>query len=117
MTRRREGGRPSDNARKGRLPGPKRRPWAVWVAVAAAAAVLLGNRGLRRLVSRVWQMRQMNRQLSVLAREESDLKVRIEAAKKGDFEIERAARKELDYLKPGEVEYRFPPPAGEKPKK
>ena len=74
------------------------------------AALMLGTSGFRRLVSRWLELRRLKVELSRLKTEESKLQTRIQASQKAGPELERAARKDLGYLKPGEVEYRFPPP-------
>lgn len=75
------------------------------------AAVMLGNGGFRRLVRRALQLRKMNKELASLKAEEGELKRRLHEVKSSDRAIESAARRELGYVKPGELEYRFPPPA------
>ena len=89
-----------------------RRPW-LWAAV-ALAAVFFGNSGFRKLVSRGWELRKLRRELSQLKAEQAGLERRIESARGAGPELEQAARRELDYLKPGEIEYRFPPPSKSK---
>ncbi|MBI4345900.1 MAG: septum formation initiator family protein [Elusimicrobia bacterium] len=81
----------------------------MWVA-AAIVAVMVGNSGFRRLVSRWRELRRLRAELAELKAQEAKLQVRIQASRRAGPELERAARKELGYLKPGEVEYRFPPP-------
>lgn len=84
--------------------------WAMAAVVAVVAAVLLGNRGFRRVVVHALQLRRLGTEMSTLKKEEAELKAAVSAAKLDDLALEKAARKELGYLKPGEVEYRFPPP-------
>ncbi|MFH1722994.1 MAG: septum formation initiator family protein [Elusimicrobiota bacterium] len=86
------------------------RRWLYIAAAAAVAAVLLGNRGFRSLVSNSLRLRVLKADLAALEREERDIKDRIEAVRTDDLALERAARKELGFQRPGEVEYRFPPP-------
>jgi len=83
---------------------------AWWFAAFAAAAVLLGNRGFRRLLSGMIELRRLRREFSTLQREEGELKSRIERVKTSDQALESAVRRELGYLKQGETEYRFPAP-------
>jgi len=89
-----------------------RRPW-FWAAV-AIAVVFFGNSGFRQLVSRGWELRKLRRELAQLKTEQAGLERRIQTAHSAGPELEQAARRELDYLKPGEIEYRFPPPSKEK---
>jgi cell division protein FtsB len=74
------------------------------------AVLLLGNRGFRRLVSNWFLLRRLNAERRALDQEEDRLKKSIAAAQSDDRALEAKARKDLGYLKPGEVEYRFPPP-------
>ena len=86
----------------------RRRLWAL--GALALAAVLLGNRGFRRMVSSTLELRRLRRQLAALQSEESSLAHQIQQTQKSDRLLETTARRELGYLKTGEVEYRFPPP-------
>ena len=89
-----------------------RRPW-FWAAAAAAVA-LVGNSGFRRLVSRGWELRKLRRDLAALQEEQAGLERQIRNARAPGPALEAAARRELDYLRPGEIEYRFPPPSKKK---
>jgi cell division protein FtsB len=86
------------------------RRWACIAAAVAAAAVLFGNKGFRRLVSSTLLLRRLDAEKSALDLEEKRLKEFVAAAKSDDKALERIIRKELGYHKPGEIEYRFPPP-------
>ena len=92
-------------------------PWwrnvRLWAAL-FLAAVVVGNSGFRRLVSRAWELHKLRRELASLEREQSSLAGRISTARVPGPALERAARKELGYLKSGEIEYRFPPPSKDK---
>jgi len=88
---------------------PNRR-WLPTLIALAAILVLLINRGFRRVVSNTLANRRLENRLTGLNREEADLTSQIDQLKKNDVVLENAARRELGYLKPGEVEYRFPPP-------
>ncbi|MFA6030138.1 MAG: septum formation initiator family protein [Elusimicrobiota bacterium] len=83
-----------------------------WLPLAAGAALLLllVNGGFRRLVRQSLELRSLRRETAALKKEEAELRGQVTAATGDDRELERSARKELGYLKPGEVEYRFPPP-------
>jgi cell division protein FtsB len=78
------------------------------------AALLLGNKGFRTLVSSALHLRRLESQVAEAEAEEARLKAAIEAVKNDDLALESAVRRELGYQRPGEVEYRFPPPAPEK---
>ncbi|MBI5202941.1 MAG: septum formation initiator family protein [Elusimicrobia bacterium] len=100
-------------AEQRRIFGPNGRPWWrrgwVWGSV-ALVVVMFGNSGFRRLISRWRELRKLKHELAELKTEEAKLQERIKSSQKAGPSLERAARKELGYLKPGEVEYRFPPP-------
>lgn len=100
-------GRPISKPR----PVPARRKRWLWLTVAIAAAAAFGNAGFRRLVTRWWEVRRLEGELKQLEAERSVLEGRIEGARRAGPDLERAARRDLGYLKPGEVEYRFPPPS------
>lgn len=85
-----------------------RRPW-LWVA-AGIVALAFGNSGFRRLVTRWWELRRLQGELKSLEEDRSRLESRLSSAERAGPELERAARRDLGYLRPGEVEYRFPKP-------
>lgn len=86
---------------------------AYWRRLLAAAALLLvffGNAGFRSMVSNWLELRRLNREIAALDRDEKDLDARLKALRAGDGGVERMARRDLGYIKKGEIEYRFPPP-------
>jgi cell division protein FtsB len=74
-----------------------------------AAALLLGNRGFRNLVSNYREYRHLQARRAELEGQRSGLREQLKAVKENPA-VERAARKELGLIRPGETEYRFPPP-------
>lgn len=80
-----------------------------YALVVALALILLGNRGFRNLVASYREYRtltarklELEAQRSVLAKQLKDI---------GENPaVEQAARRELGLIRPGETEYRFPPP-------
>jgi len=86
---------------------------AYGAAAVLVAALLLGNRGVRSAVANGLGLRRVHAELSDLEREEKRLNERIEAVRSDDLALEKAARRELHFQRPGEVEYRFPPPKAE----
>ena len=80
------------------------------MGAAALLFLMIGNSGFRRLVSRWRELRRLRLELAELKAEEARLQEKVRNAQRAGPGLERAARKELGYLKPGEVEYRFPPP-------
>lgn len=95
---------------KPRSSSPRRKRW-LWLTVAVAGAAAFGNAGFRRLVTRWWELRRLKGELKQLEAERASLEDRIQSSRKAGPDLERAARKDLGYLKTGEVEYRFPPPS------
>jgi len=80
-----------------------------YVLLAAVAAVLLGNSGFRSLVKNYREYRRLSAEKARLEAQHRELRLqRTEVSAKPA--IEQAARKELSMLRPGETEYRFPPP-------
>jgi len=89
-----------------------------WLPVAVAALVVLllfGNSGFRRVVRQRLLLRSLRQEMTRLKQEETDLKKQVVLADTDERALEKAARKELDYRKPGEYEYRFPPPKKKAP--
>lgn len=88
------------------------KPKYIYGGLALAAAVfLLANEGFRTIVSSHLQLRSLNAEMARLESEEVHLKARIDAVQTNDAALERVVRKELGYRRPGEIEYRFPPPS------
>ena len=63
--------------------------------------------------SRNWlELRRLRGEIATLrGAGRRDLDQRLKLLRSGHGQLERAARKELGFIKKGEVEYRFPPPA------
>jgi cell division protein FtsB len=87
-----------------------REHWARALAVAALLVVFFGNAGFRSMVSNWLELRRLKTEIAALDRDEKDLDVKLRALRAGDGGVERAARRDLGYIKKGEIEYRFPPP-------
>lgn len=88
-----------------------------WVRILGTAFLLFvffGNQGFRSLVRNWFELRRLKKDIVSLRREESALGEQLGGVRSGG-QIERAARRELGFIKKGEIEYRFPPP-GEKPR-
>lgn len=77
---------------------------------AVLAAVFFGNKGFRTLVGNWLELRKLKREIAALEEEEKRLAQRLKAIKGGEADLERLARKELGFIRKGEIEYRFPPP-------
>ena len=103
------GAQPGGWARLARERGPRA------LAALAVLAVLFGNGGFRSLVSNWRELRRLRAQIARLDRDESALEDRLKALRAGDSGVEGAARRDLGYIKKGEIEYRFPPPGQQGP--
>lgn len=80
------------------------------LAALGVGVLLFGNR-LRRLAGGALELRRARLELRTLEREERDLRARLERMDRSGPALEGAVRRELGYLRPGELEYRFPPPS------
>lgn len=78
---------------------------------AALLALVFGNGGFRSLVSNYLELRSLQKEIASLEEEEKRLESRLKAMRGGDAALERLARRELGFVRKGEVEYRFTPPA------
>ncbi|MDD5303737.1 MAG: septum formation initiator family protein [Elusimicrobia bacterium] len=85
--------------------------WGRAVAGAVLLFVFFGNGGFRSLTRNWLELRRLNKEIVELQRDEKELDGRLKALRSGDGPVERLARRELGYIKKGEIEYRFPPPA------
>ena len=77
-------------------------------------AVFFGNQGFRSLVRNYLELRGLKQEIAALETEEKRSAERLKLLRSGDSSVERLARRELGYVRKGEIEYRFPPPAPEK---
>ena len=93
-----------------------KRRWLPVVIVVFIFLLLFGNSGFRRVVRQTLLLRSLRREMALLKEEEAELKKQVVLADNDERALERAARKELDYRKPGEYEYRFPPPKKKAPR-
>lgn len=90
-----------------------KRHWPRVLAVSVLVVVLLGNQGFRGLLRNWRELKSLRREIVTLEREEGRQARRLDGLKAGDGAIERLARRDLGYIRKGEIEYRFPPPAAE----
>ncbi len=84
--------------------------WRRLLAAAALSLVFFANQGFRTLARNWRHLRDIRREVVALEREERRLAERLRLLRAGDWALERMARRELGFLKKGEIEYRFPPP-------
>jgi cell division protein FtsB len=88
--------------------------WSRLLAASALLYVFFGNAGFRSMVANWMELRRLKKEIVALDRDEKELDARLRALRAGDGGVERAARRDLGYIKKGEIEYRFTPP--EKPR-
>jgi cell division protein FtsB len=84
--------------------------WGRLAATALLLVVFFGNQGFRSLVANWWQLRRLKAELTALEKDETQQAERLKLMRSGDRALERMARRELGYVRKGEIEYRFPPP-------
>lgn len=77
---------------------------------AGLLAVFFGNAGFRGLVRNWLELRRLRAEIVRLDVDEKELEARLRSLRAGDG-MERAARRDLGYIRKGEIEYRFSPPA------
>ncbi len=95
----------SYNAKKYRL----NKSWKRWAWIIFFIAIFFVNRGFR-LLTRNWlELHKVNAQKALLSKEIQD-KTRELKELSDPSVLELKARKELDFIKKGEIEYRFTPP-------
>ena len=79
----------------------------LWVGVGAMALCLFGNEGFRRLVAQSREKRRLEKILSNLRAEHESLSRELTLIQQDPSYTEYLIRKNLGYVKKGEVEYRF----------
>lgn len=80
----------------------------IYIIISVIVVVFLfANSGFRRLVRRYWELYELKGELSQLEKENQLLKREVYLLENDSTYIERIARKELGFIAPGEVEYRF----------
>lgn len=84
--------------------------WGRLLTGAGLLLVFFGNGGFRSLTRNWIELRRLNAEIAELREQEKELDARLKALRSGDGPVERLARRELGYIKKGEIEYRFPPP-------
>ncbi len=87
-----------------------RKNWGRMLTGTGLFLIFFGNGGFRSLARNWLELRRLNAEIVALDDEEKDLDGKLKSLRSGDGPIERMARRELGYIKKGEIEYRFPPP-------
>lgn len=80
-----------------------------YVLILALAFILLGNRGFRNLITNYREYRALTARKLALEAQRSELAKQLKNVGENPA-VEQAARRELGLIRPGETEYRFPPP-------
>jgi len=79
--------------------------WLITIVV--AILILTLNRGFRDLVLRTIEYLKQKKELEAIKLRNANLRKEIYLLENDEWYIDYTIRKELGYLKPGEVEYRF----------
>jgi cell division protein FtsB len=80
---------------------------ATAMSVALILAVVFGSRGLLHLRALTIEQEELGRQIALLLHENEQLRDRIHRLRTDDRTLERLAREQLGFTRPGEVIYRF----------
>jgi len=83
---------------------------AASVSAALVAAILFGSRGLLRLRALTNEEAAIKQRIGGLLLENQRLRTQLHALRSDDRYLERLAREQLGFVRPGEVVYRFPSP-------
>ena len=83
---------------------------AVGVSAALVVAILFGSRGLLRLRALTNEEAVIKQRIAGLLLENQRLRTQLHALRSDDRYLERLAREQLGFVRPGEVVYRFPSP-------
>lgn len=71
------------------------------------AIVVFGSRGMLHLQTLTSEQDELNRRVALLLHENEQLRDRIHRLRTDDRTLERLAREQLGFTRPGEVIYRF----------
>ena len=80
---------------------------ATGLTVVLIAIVVFGSRGLLHLQTLTSEQAEQNRRVALLLHENEQLRERIHRLRTDDRTLERLAREQLGFTRPGEVIYRF----------
>jgi cell division protein FtsB len=83
---------------------------AAGVSTALVAAILFGSRGLLRLRTLTTEEAAIKQRIGGLLLENQRLRTQLHALRTDDRYVERLAREQLGFVRPGDVVYRFPGP-------
>ena len=80
---------------------------ATLVSSALIAVVIFGSRGLLHLRTLTTEQDELGQRIALLLHENEQLRTRIHRLRTDDRTLERLAREQLGFTRPGEVIYRF----------
>jgi cell division protein FtsB len=80
---------------------------AIAASTALITAMVFGSRGLVHLRTLTTEQDEIGRRIAVLLHENEQLRDRIHRLRTDDRTLERLAREQLGFTRPGEVIYRF----------
>ncbi len=80
-----------------------------YIVIAIIVLFLVGNKGFRSLVSNFRELKNLEKEKIALQNENKELRLKIKLIKSNDY-MESQARKNLGFIRQGEIEYRFTPP-------
>jgi len=81
---------------------------AAIVSAALVGAVVFGSHGLLHLRALKSEERAISQRIAGLLLESRQLRYRLQRLRSDDRYLERLAREELGFVRPGEIVYRFP---------
>jgi cell division protein FtsB len=80
---------------------------ATGITAVLIAIVIFGSRGLLHLQTLTSEQDELNRRVALLLHDNEQLRERIHRLRTDDRTLERLAREQLGFTRPGEVIYRF----------
>ncbi|MCG2726436.1 MAG: septum formation initiator family protein [Elusimicrobia bacterium] len=83
-----------------------------YIIIAIIILFLVGNKGFQSLITNFRELQTLQKEYLALQKENKELKLKLKLIKNDEY-MESMARKELGFIKPKELEYRFPIPKDE----
>lgn len=88
---------------------------AVAATTVLVGIVIFGSRGVLHLRTLTAEQTELDRRVAILLHENEQLRTRIHRLRTDDRTLERLAREQLGFTRPGEVIYRFGTRSGSSP--
>ena len=79
----------------------------LWIGIVLLALILLGNGGMRSAIRQRIELSKLQKKLEKTETENRELRKQIYCLENNPSYIERAARKQLGLIQPGETKYKF----------